>query len=152
MTSDPPSSDAPPAPTSHSPLDDLVGYALRRAQLRLYDDLHATLAAWDMTPARFSALTVIGANPGMKAAVLADTLGIARSGVVVLLNGLQAMGYVTRAVALDDRRTQALRLTREGRSALSAMARAVRAHDRRATDALDDDERRVLLSLLARIG
>jgi len=141
-----------PALPAQGALDELVGYALRRAQLRLYEDLHATLSRWQMTPARFSALTVIGANPGMKATTLADVLGIARSGVVVLLNGLQGMGYVTRSAPDSDRRTVALDLTPAGRAALAEMTEAMHAHDRHVTRRLDPAERQTLLSLLARVG
>lgn len=139
-------------PLAQGALDELVGYALRRAQLRLYEDLHATLARWQMTPARFSALAVIGANPGLKATTLADGLGIARSGAVVLLNGLQAMGYITRSAPDSDRRTLALDLTPEGRTALAEMTQAMQAHDQHATRRLDATERQTLLALLDRVG
>src|SRR5690606_26563340 len=47
-------------------LDDLLGYALRRAQLRIYQDFFEALDAWDITPPRFSAMTLIHHNRGMK--------------------------------------------------------------------------------------
>lgn len=133
-------------------LDTLVGYAIRRAQISIYEDFLAALAPWDITPQRFSALTLIAANAELKLTDLARILGIARSGAVQLVDQLQAMGYVTRREAAADKRAYSLALTAPGRRAHASITRAVQAHDRRISAQLSDAERRKLIELLGRLG
>ena len=134
-------------------LDSLVGYAIRRAQIKLYEDFITTLAPWDITPPRYSALVVIAHNPGLKLTELARILGIARSGAVMLIDALESMGFVARLPARSgDRRAHALELTPQGEEALQAISHAVVEHDHRMTQALTNDERKALVGLLQRIS
>jgi len=133
-------------------LDELVGYAIRRAQILIYEDFLAALAPWDITPQRFSALTLIAANAGLKSTELARILGIARSGAVQLVDQLEALGYVARTESAGDRRAYCLALTPAGRRAHAQITNAVCAHDERISARLDEGERRRLIELLGRLG
>ena len=132
-------------------LGGLIGYALRRAQLRVFDDFY-TLAGEGITPARFSALTVIDANPGISQTALAQALGIARSGVVSVIDTLEAMALVSREAIEEDRRAYALRLTRKGRERLERLRSLVKMHEARVTAKLSAKEKAMLLELLGRVG
>lgn len=140
------------AGVEYGALDSLVGYAIRRAQISIYEDFLAALAPWDITPQRFSALTLIAANAQLKLTDLARILGIARSGAVQLVDQLQEMGYVARREAVADKRAYALALTTAGRRAHASITRAVQAHDQRISAQLSDTERRQLIALLGRLG
>lgn len=129
-------------------LDALLGYSLRRAQITIYEDFIATLAPWHITPQRFSALTVISRNPQLKLTQLARILGIARSGAVLVVDALAAMGYVERQPSPGDRRAYGLALTPEGAADLQAITAAVCDHDRRIVARLNDAESRELMRLL----
>lgn len=133
-------------------LDDLVGYAIRRAQILIYEDFLAALAPWDITPQRYSALTLVSANPSLKLADLARILGIARSGAVQIVNQLQDLGYVERQEAASDKRAYALAMTAQGETALAAITEAVRQHDARISTRLSAAERRQLIGLLGKLG
>ncbi|MFD4841384.1 MarR family winged helix-turn-helix transcriptional regulator [Achromobacter sp. NPDC058515] len=133
-------------------LDDLVGYAIRRAQILIYEDFLSALAPWDITPQRYSALTLIAANAGMKLADLARILGIARSGAVQIVNQLQDLGYVERLEAERDKRAYALAMTAAGEAALAAITQAVQQHDARMSTKLSAAERRQLIGLLGKLG
>ncbi|MBV7483265.1 MarR family winged helix-turn-helix transcriptional regulator [Bordetella sp. BOR01] len=133
-------------------LDSLVGYAIRRAQILIYEDFLAALEPWDITPQRFSALTLIAANARLKLTELARILGIARSGAVQLVDHLQAMGYVTRQEAVQDKRAYSLVLTPAGRRAHADITKAVQAHDQRISAQLSASERTRLIALLGRLG
>lgn len=133
-------------------LDSLVGYAIRRAQIRVYEDFVASLAAWNITPPRFSALQIIARNPDLKLTDLAQILGIARSGAVLLVDALEAMALVVRVPSPTDRRAFGLALTAAGRKTLKAVTEAVCAHDARIAAGLSDEEQRVLKGLLDRLG
>ena len=144
-------------------LDDLVGYALRRAQIAIYLDFEAALGPFDMTPQRFSAMVVIaenagraagsgGGNSGITQRDLGEVLGIARSGVVQIVNGLAARDWVTREPDAEDARAWRLKLTAAGRKQLVDVRRRVRAHDRRIARDLGERERETLIALLAKLG
>src|SRR5690606_34562298 len=119
---------------------------------RIYEDFSAALQPWSMTPQRFSAMTLIHCNPGIKAIDLAQVMGIARSGVAIIINALDALGYVRRLGEQKDRRTVALELSPQGRKALAEISRAVAQHDERMASALDEEQKALLISLLDRIG
>ena len=65
-------------------LDDLLGYSLRRAQVVMFLAFHRATRGLEITPPRFSALVIIGANPGLSQSTLGAVLGIARSGAMLL--------------------------------------------------------------------
>lgn len=133
-------------------LDSLVGYGVRRAQIVIYEDFIRTLAPWSITPQRFSALTVISRNASLKLTELARVLGIARSGAVLLVDALAAMGYVERQPAPGDRRAYGLALTPKGASDLKAITAAVCEHDRRMVAALSAEDALQLARLLRQVA
>lgn len=133
-------------------LDDLLGYALRRAQLRIYQDFFEALDAWSITPPRFSAMTLIHHNRGLKLTELAHAMGIARSGAVDVVNALEKLGFVRRQAAEHDRRAHALELTPEGVQAYGDIAGAIRQHDRRISARLSEEEQVQLRQLLGLLG
>jgi DNA-binding MarR family transcriptional regulator len=133
-------------------LDKLVGYAIRRAQIKIYEDFIAALAEWNITPPRFSALTIVARNPDLKLTELAQILGIARSGAVLLVDALQEMRLVERHPSPTDRRAYSLVLTAQGKRTLAAVSRAVVEHDARVSQALSSAEKTTLLRLLGKLA
>jgi DNA-binding MarR family transcriptional regulator len=129
-----------------------VGYAVRRAQVRLYESFYATLDNFDVTPARFTLLVLIRDNPGIRPVDLARVIGVARSGMVRLLDDLQGRGWIRREILQSDRRNQAIFLTPLGRRKLTQLERAVDRHEANATRHLSSSERRQLLDMLWRVG
>ena len=79
-------------------------------------------AGWrsiDISPAQFSVLVVISANPGLSQAEIAATLGIERARLVRLLHRLEQRGLTQRLPSSADGRRHALRLTRDGEKVLA---------------------------------
>jgi DNA-binding MarR family transcriptional regulator len=132
-------------------LDTLLGYAVRRTQIRMYEDFIASLAPWGITPPRFSAMVFVSLNPGLKLTQLSKIMGIARSGVVMLVDALEALGYMVREPAPEDRRAFSLRLTDKGAQDLQAITAAVQAHDTRVSTLLDKAEQAELKRLLGKL-
>ncbi|MDF9428831.1 MarR family transcriptional regulator [Cupriavidus gilardii] len=132
-------------------LDGLIGYAIRRAQIRLYEDFVRALAPWNITPPRFSALVLISRNPNLKLTDLARIMGIARSGAVLLVDALEEMKLVARRPAENDRRAFSLVLTAAGRKTLAEVTEAVCEHDARMSRQLSPEQRSTLVELLGRL-
>ncbi|WP_417579580.1 MarR family winged helix-turn-helix transcriptional regulator [Pelagibacterium sp.] len=103
---------------------DIVGYRLRRAQLSVFQRFLAAFESLDLRPAEYSALALIGDNPGRKQTEIAEILGIKRANFVALINSLEGRALTERRTADGDRRANALYLTAEGTRFL-ARARAV---------------------------
>ncbi|MEY4765749.1 MAG: hypothetical protein RI907_2422 [Pseudomonadota bacterium] len=133
-------------------LDELTGYAVRRAQIRLYEFFESALASWSITPQRFSAMTIVSLNPGLKLTDLARIMGIARSGVVALVDALEALNYMERQTVPGDARAFALVLTDKGERDLVEITRAVQACDQEATRMLADSDLSTLRAMLLRIS
>ncbi len=129
-----------------------VGYAIRRAQMRIYEDFYAALADLDTTPTRYTLLLLIRENPGIRSVDLARSLGVARSGMVRLIDELEQRELIAREIDKSDRRNQSLVLTSLGRRKLSRMEKTVEQHEARMTTDLSASEREKLLELLWRVA
>ncbi|HLT98272.1 MAG TPA: MarR family transcriptional regulator [Burkholderiaceae bacterium] len=133
-------------------LTELVGYCLRRAQIRIYQDFQEVMESWSITPPRFSAMILIRRNSRMKLTELARAMGIARSGAVEVVNSLAKLGYVRRCHSETDRRAYALELTDEGSDVLDKASAVVQQHDARISARLSEDEHVQLRELLNKLG
>ncbi|HGA2316220.1 TPA: MarR family winged helix-turn-helix transcriptional regulator [Pseudomonas putida] len=132
-------------------LEDLIGYALRRAQLKLFQNLIARLSAYDLRPAQFSALAIIEQNPGLMQADLARALAIEPPQVVPMLNKLEERALAVRVRCKPDKRSYGIYLSKAGEALLKELKQIASDSDRDATSALDDEERGQLLKLLTKI-
>lgn len=137
---------------SYGALTELLGYSLRRAQIRIYQDFLDVMDPWSITPPRFSAMTLIRSNVGMKLTELARAMGIARSGAVEVVNSLEKLGYVRRCDSPTDRRAYALELTAQGDEVLDRVTALIREHDARVSARLSGQERQQLRELLDKLG
>lgn len=88
-------------------LEDVFGYNLKRAYLIVQADFRRALGDQDLGPRVFSALSLVVQFPDITQSGLARMPGIERSGLVALVDDLQARGYVERTEVPGDRRVQA---------------------------------------------
>jgi DNA-binding MarR family transcriptional regulator len=130
-------------PTLQGPLPQYVGYALRRAQLAVFQDVIAALAEVDLRPAQFSVLILVDTTPGIVQSRASAALGIQKANFVPLLTELERRGLIDR-VAVDGR-TNGLFLTRKGRATLKR-AHALHAIHHARVDALIGSEERERLT------
>jgi DNA-binding MarR family transcriptional regulator len=133
-------------------LDDLIGYALRRAQVAMFVAFHEATRGMDITPPRFTALVIVGANPGIGQSALGQVLGIARSGAMMLTDWMEERGFAERRRRPNDGRSWGVHLTPRGDELLARMKRKVTAEDRKRAGVLDARERRELLRLLNKLA
>jgi len=134
-----------------SALDDLIGYALRRAQLKLFQNLIGRLATHDLRPAQFSALAIIDQNPGLMQADLAKALAIEPPQVVPLLNKLESRALAVRVRCKPDKRSYGIFLSKTGETLLKELKQIASQSDLESTAALSGTEREELLRLLKKV-
>src|SRR5262245_60087875 len=123
-------------------LDNLLGYSLRRAQVALFLAFHEATRGLEITPPRFTALVIVGANPGISQTTLGNVLGIARSGAMALTDWFESRKLVERRPNPGDGRAWGLRLTRRGERFVARMKRSVAAEDQRRAAVLSPSERK----------
>lgn len=133
-------------------LDEFVGFHLRIAQIKVFRDFERELADMGVTPASFSVLEVLRANPGATQSKLARAVHLDRSSVVPLLDKLQDRGLLSRRASTTDRRNNHIYLSSQGKALLQAAILRVREHERRMTAKLTAPEKKALIGLLAKIG
>lgn len=144
----PPAAADPAAQVDYASLPEHVGYLLRLAQLRVWEDFYARLGDAGITPSLYSALVLIERNPGLQQSRLGEALGVARSGAMTMVDRLERQGLVERRPAPHDRRAYGLFLTGEGRKRMPEIVATVRQHDRLINAVLSETEHRTLMTLL----
>ncbi len=134
------------------PLSRMIGYALRRAQLAVFDEVIANFAEIDLRPAQYSVLVLLNHKPGLKQSDVAAALGIQRANFVVLFDGLERRGLARRSPAPNDRRSYALYLTDAGKAVLARANEFEARHEARLDALLGEGGRERLLELLERVA
>jgi DNA-binding MarR family transcriptional regulator len=134
-------------------LSELLGYALKRAQLRVFEDFLRCVAPLHLTPAQFSVLLLLDNNPGRNQTEIANTLGILRPNFVAMLDGLESRELCVRTRSASDRRSHVLTLTDKGRTMLARAKKLVATkHEARLIEALGPADHATLLALLAKLA
>src|SRR4051794_2593671 len=130
-----------------------LGYALKRAQLRIFEDFLRCVAPLQLTPAQFSVLLLLDKNPGRNQTEIANTLGILRPNFVAMLDGLESRELCVRTRSNSDRRSHILMLTDKGRAILARAKKLVTSkHEARLNELLGAANRAALLEMLAKIA
>jgi DNA-binding MarR family transcriptional regulator len=129
-------------------LNSRLGYFVRRLQVWVFQDFIRRLAPIDISPAQFSVLVVISANPGLSQMELATTLGIERARLVRLLHRLERRGLTQRLPSSADGRRHALRLTREGQKTLARAKTLAVEHEAALREKIGPERHRLLLEAL----
>jgi DNA-binding MarR family transcriptional regulator len=134
-------------------LSELLGYSLKRAQLKVFEDFLRCVAPLQMTPAQFSVLLLMDRNPGRNQTEIANTLGILRPNFVAMLDGLESRGLCARIRSTNDRRSHILVLTDKGRAVLARAKKLVASkHEARLDQLLGPANRLALLAMLTKIA
>ena len=138
-----------PVPADLGGLDELVGYIVRRAQLWMVQDFRRALKGLGITPAQFSVLRVIAANPGISQVRVAEALAIERARLVQMIDSLEVAGHVERTRSATDRRSHALRLTESGAVLVVRSRGPLEAHERNIVARIGAREKEELRRILA---
>lgn len=136
-----------------SSLTALVGFSVRIAQLRVFEQFHHEL--WrrhHVHPGAFSVLVAIRANPGARPGALASALMVKRPNMTRLIDDLEKSGLVQRRAQTSDGRGVTLALTREGERMIAQASEEAMRMDLQATRNLSASERAQLIVLLEKLS
>jgi DNA-binding MarR family transcriptional regulator len=130
-------------------LPTLLGYRLRLAQQAVFRDFASSVA--ELSPGRVGILLLLEANPGVTQSRLAQAVSLDRSTMVGVVDMLESRRLIERRRG-EDRRTNGLWLTDEGRALVGRLKRRIQAHERRVAARLSAQERAQLLALLEKLS
>ncbi|MET7487939.1 MarR family winged helix-turn-helix transcriptional regulator [Streptomyces sp. NPDC005538] len=126
--------DQPPAP-----LESRLGYLLKHAQARLARTSAEALAPYGVDGHQLAVLVVLSAGEPLSQVEAAGRLGVDRTTMVSLIDGLEDQGLVERRRSPRDRRKNIVELTPAGQDCLRRAERARRAAERRFLAPLDEE-------------
>ncbi|MGY8710282.1 MarR family transcriptional regulator [Bradyrhizobium sp. 18BD] len=134
-------------------LSEQLGYVLKRAQLKVFENFLRCMASLQLTPAQFSVLLLVEKNPGRNQTEVASTLGILRPNFVALLDNLESRDLCARIRSTNDRRSHILVLTDKGKAVLTRAKKLVATkHESRLNDLLGQANREALIGMLSKIA
>lgn len=122
-----------------------LGYTIKTDAMEEFE--RAGFNAYD-----FSVLALLDESARETQATIADTLGVDRSQLVGLLDGLEARALIERRRDPNDRRRQMVSLTAAGRRELARLRKTVRRIEDDFLAPLDADARAALHDLLLRVA
>ncbi|MEC9197930.1 MAG: MarR family transcriptional regulator [Pseudomonadota bacterium] len=91
-----------------------LGFLIRLAQVRVYDQFYERFGESDLRPGEFSILWAIHLNPGIRQGLLAQALHIKAAHMTKIIRRFEDNGIVERHIPEDDRRSVHLSLTKAG--------------------------------------
>ncbi len=145
-----------PAPAADdvdmSGIRDFIGYAIRRAQLAVFQEFKDWMAEFELTTAQFSVLRLAAGNPGLNQKTLAAALGVETPRMVLIVDNLENRGLVTRLASTVDRRARAIFLTAAGRKLHRTLEKRSADYERRIVERLRGDDKDTLLRMLRHLA
>lgn len=133
------------------PLDEIVGYHLRRAWNVVRKDFEQSVESLGVRQVTFAILSTIGAHPGVRQGDVGKQLDIQRANMVTLVGELVDSGLVERGEDPSDRRAITLRLTTKGEGLLGDAREKIATHEQSVLGCLSTSERRSLIDMLKTI-
>ncbi len=136
------------AEVSDATLRGFIGYHMKRAFNVLQADLTQTLKPFELRMLTYTALTLIVDNPGLRQSQLADAMDVERPNLVIVIDELERRDLIVRDRVPTDRRAYALRVTLAGRQLYEKAFAAMKDHEKRMLDGLDEETCKTVVAAL----
>lgn len=138
-----------PRKNIRNPLEELLGYQLRRATAEVFGRVRAIMGSYNLTHTASSFLILVEANPGITQSTIGKILSIKRANIAPLTSEMEERGLIRREAV--DGRSQGLYLTAEGRVLVEEVREKVVNQENEFINLFRPDEYRELLDALARV-
>jgi DNA-binding MarR family transcriptional regulator len=127
------------------------GFLLSRVGAAVRAGFKEVLAGWGIRPLQYVILMVLDTVGGASQQELCAAAGIDSGNMVELLDGLEALGYASRARDPRDRRRYVVTMTRRGQSALAELRQAIEQYTAGFLSPLTEPERERLAGMLGKL-
>lgn len=146
------SSAAQPGPLSFEGAHESIGFLLSRVGTAISDQFGESMATNGLIPRQFLVLNIISAHEGESQQAVSESIGVAKSRMVGVIDELEGNNWVERRVNPADRRQHALFLTSAGRKLLDLARATALEHESKIRAALTDAEAKHLLIALQKLA
>jgi len=133
------------------PVEESVGYALKKATAVLRSAMDNALRPLDLTVPQYACLEVLGQRPGLSGSELARAVFVSRQAMNTVLKGLEDRGLLTRPRVPGNGKALPTELTPAGRAQLLAAKEVLSVVENRMLAALPSSAHRRLCADLAAI-
>jgi DNA-binding MarR family transcriptional regulator len=133
------------------PLEHWTGFALLAAADAAQHRYEPVLRKWGLSPQEFMVLSVVAAREGMTGGWIAERLGVSRQRVSQILCRLDRIGFVGRAIRLNDFRSKDIWLSADGKKHYADMCAAIDRADAALHEELSPEMRAALRRFLLHI-
>jgi MarR family transcriptional regulator, lower aerobic nicotinate degradation pathway regulator len=127
------------------------GFLMSRVGAAVRAGFKDVLAGWGIRPLQYVILLVLDTGGGASQQELCAAAGIDSGNMVELLDGLEALGYASRARDPRDRRRYVVTMTQRGQSALAELRVAIEQYNTGFLSPLTQLEREQLGSILGKL-
>ena len=134
-----------------APLQEVIGYALRRAQGAVYSDLSDALARISLRPLQYTLLLMVSENPGTSQSSVCEALGMQKANCVPTMSELERRWLINRRKSAADARSYELHITNKGKRILQRADEVQTTHEQRLIDRIGPEGRDQLLRLLGKL-
>lgn len=134
--------------TNYGLLDSFIGFHLRLANDRVYENFVNSLGDDRLRPGCFTMLTLIANNPGITQIAISRAAGFDKSSVAKGLRYMEDEGLIRRVRLDDDRRSYASYLTESGVELSQRLAERARGQSAYLTSLIGPENKRELLKIL----
>ncbi|QLF71916.1 MarR family transcriptional regulator (plasmid) [Peteryoungia desertarenae] len=136
----------------YGPLSNSLGFLLRIAQLRNFDQFYSRLGDSGLRPGEFSVMWLIYLNPGIRQGQLGRILSIKPAHMTKVVRRLEDLGRLERRIPEEDRRSVRLSLTDKGRHFVQAHEADFFGEDSYHNHGLTQKETETFIRLLRKYG
>lgn len=127
------------------------GFLLSRVGAAIRGGFKEVLAGWRIRPLQYLILVALDNGGGVSQRQLCAAANVDSGNMVELLDGLEELGYASRARDPRDRRRSVVTITERGQSALGEVRQAVGEYTVGFLGPLTEDERRRLAGILGKL-
>jgi len=139
-------------PVDMGGLDEIVGFALRRAQLASFKNYGRLTEDLGITTAQFSVMRLAHSNPGVNQTMIAAALDAVTPRMVSIIDDLERRGLLVRLRSTVDRRSHAIFLTQDGRRLHKLLTKRVDKQNQSMIDRLRGADKTLLLEMLRNLA
>ena len=140
------------SPLEMSGAKDSIGFMLSKVGGAMSDLFAKTVAEFGLTPRQFFVLNLICQHEGKSQNAIGESIGVAKSQMVAVVDELEKKSLLERRVNPDDRRLHALYLTKAGTDLREQTFAAAVAHEQSLRALLTAKEAETMLVALQKLA
>lgn len=143
---------AAPGPLEMKGANDSIGFMLSKVGNAVSERFASIVGEYGLVPRQFFVLNLISEHQGESQQLIAESVGVAKSQMVAVVDELEKKGMLERRANPDDRRQHALYVTERGMELCDKARGAARQHERWIRSQMSAGDAKIVLAALQKIA